>query len=523
MKRVVVSVLLSVLLALFLVAPAVAQTPTPVPEVTATPVAPEAPVTMDAAVIASLQANLTAIYQSLIPSVVNVQVAQETQFPFTQDSPFGSQGPQIQQALGSGFVWDTEGHIVTNNHVVAGADVIQVTFQDGTTVPAEVVGTDPDSDLAVIRVDVPADQLVPVQVADSTQVRVGQLAIAVGNPFGLQGSMTLGIVSAVGRLLPVQSTAGGSQYSVPDVIQTDAPINPGNSGGVLVDARGQLIGVPTSIISPAGVSAGVGFAVPSRIVQKVVPSLIETGTYQHPYMGITGTTLTPALAEAMDLPEGQRGALVIQVAPGGPAEQAGVQGSDQEVEVLGTAIPIGGDVIVAVDGEMIRSMDDLITFLSRNTEVGQTVQMTVLRDGEPLTLEATLQARPSQQQPQIPQMPQVPGPAGLRLGVVGVGLTPELAQAMDLPEAQQGVLVQSVEPGSPAQQAGIQGGTTPDPATGLLLGGDLITAVDGQQVTQPAEIRAILAGHQPGDEVTVTLLRDGQEMEVQVTLAAPTG
>ncbi|NPV07737.1 MAG: PDZ domain-containing protein [Anaerolineae bacterium] len=520
MRRVLANALMLVLVLCLLVAlPSSAQTPTPTLDATATATAPGVGMGVDQGVIAAFEGTVTSVYQRLIPSVVNIQMARQAPSSLLPDVPFG-QPPEVQRGVGSGFVWDTEGHVVTNYHVVAGADLIQVTFQDGTTVEAEVVGTDPDSDLAVIRVDVPAEQLVPVEVADSTQVQVGQLAIAIGNPFGLQGSLTLGVVSAVGRLLPVgTSVTGGSQYSVPDVIQTDAPINPGNSGGVLVDAQGRLIGVPTSIISPAGVSAGVGFAVPSRIVAKVVPSLIETGQYQHPYIGITGTTLNPALAEAMGLPERQRGALVIAVTPGGPADEAGLRGGEEEVQVMGTNVPVGGDVIVAVGGEQIRGVDDLITYLSRHTEVGQTVPVTVLREGEPMTVEVTLQARPREQEAQVSPGPTVP--AGPRLGVVGVELTPAIAEAMGLPEDQEGVLVQSVQPGSPADEAGIRGGSEPATVDGqrLLLGGDVIVAVDGEPVAQPADVRALLAERQPGDEVTVTLLRDGEEMEVQVTLA----
>jgi 2-alkenal reductase len=213
--------------------------------------------------LAALQGTLSQIYDKVNPSVVNIQVAALANFQ-------GDQIP-VQQGLGSGFVWDTAGHIVTNNHVVDGAEEIQVTFADGRSVSGEVVGRDVNSDLAVLRVDLPADQLQPVQVADSTQVRVGQLAIAIGNPFGLEGTMTLGIISALGRSLPVESGfQGGAFYRIPDVIQTDAPINPGNSGGVLVNDLGQVVGVTAAIESSTGSNAGIGFAIPSAIVQRVV-------------------------------------------------------------------------------------------------------------------------------------------------------------------------------------------------------------------------------------------------------------
>ena len=221
--------------------------------------------------------------------------AQFTGFPFF-NLPQGQQPQQqYQSALGSGFVWDQNGDIVTNNHVVSGADKIEVTFSDGTIVPATLVGADPDSDLAVIKVDVPADKLHPVQLGDSSAVKVGQLAIAIGNPFGLEGTMTTGIISAVGRSLPANDNSTQS-YTIPDVIQTDAPINPGNSGGVLVDVQGQVLGVTSAIESPVRASAGVGFAIPSAIVNNVVPALIKDGKYVHSWLGISGTTLVPDLA-----------------------------------------------------------------------------------------------------------------------------------------------------------------------------------------------------------------------------------
>ena len=253
----------------------------------------------------ALEETLGEIYDEVSPSVVNIQVVQGEgvlsstlpQIPGMPFDPSVPQEPVPQQGTGSGFVWDEEGHIITNNHVVEGAVEITVAFPDDTTVPAEVVGTDPHSDLAVIKVDLPPEKLSPVRLADSTQLRVGQLAVAIGNPFGLEGSMTVGFVSALGRSLPVASSnLLAPSYTIPDIIQTDAPINPGNSGGVLVDDEGRVIGVPTAIESPVRANAGIGFAVPSVIVQKVVPSLIADGDYEHPWLGISGTTLNSELA-----------------------------------------------------------------------------------------------------------------------------------------------------------------------------------------------------------------------------------
>ncbi len=366
------------------------------------PASPALPATFSAApkfsAVTDWESELESIYSNVNPSVVLINVS-ATSTRGGSRSPF-SQGPQqapAQQALGSGFVWDTNGYIVTNNHVIDGATRITVTFADGTTMPAKLVGADPNSDLAVIQVQAPANSLHPVQVADSNQVKVGQFAIAIGNPFGEQNTMTTGIISAIGRSLPVDNGQAlqGPTYTIPDVIQTDAPINPGNSGGVLLNAQGQLIGVTQSIESNSGSSSGIGFAIPSAIVQKVVPSLIKSGHYDHPYLGISGTTVTPDLAQAMGLNANQRGALVAQVTPGGPAEKAGLQGSTKQTTVNGVPVEVGGDVITAINGQPIKSFDDLVAYLASSTTVNQTVNLTVLRDGKEQTVTLTIGARPA--------------------------------------------------------------------------------------------------------------------------------
>ncbi|MGH2619396.1 MAG: S1C family serine protease [Anaerolineales bacterium] len=321
------------------------------------------------------EATLEQIYELVNPAVVSIQVG---------------------QGAGSGFVWDTLGHIVTNNHVVDASDNIQVTFSDGTVRSAELVGADADSDLAVIKVDLPAARLHPVVLASSTEVKVGQLAIAIGNPFALENTMTVGIVSAVGRVLPVESSGSGQVgYTIPDIIQTDAPINPGNSGGVLVDGQGQLIGVTAAIASPVRASAGVGFAIPSDIVKRVVPALIETGRYQHTWLGISGASLTFDLAQAMNLDADQQGALIIDIVPGGPADQADLRGSSQDLTINGQPFRVGGDVITAIGGQSIDNFEDLVAFLARNTEVGQQVALSFLRGGKAQTTTLELAARPS--------------------------------------------------------------------------------------------------------------------------------
>ncbi len=476
--------------------------------------------------VAALEGTLEQIYAQVNPSVVNIQVVQTTlasssilpQIPSIPDLP---SVPQTQEAVGSGFVWDTQGHIVTNYHVVEGADKVSVTFYDGTTVPAEVTGTNGDSDLAVIKVDVPVDELHPVQMADSTQVKVGELVVAIGNPFALEGTMTMGIISALGRTLPAQSsTSAGQYYSIPDIIQTDAPINPGNSGGVLVDDTGRVVGVTAAIESAVQSSAGIGFVIPSQIVQKVVPALIETGHYDQPWIGISGTSMVPELATAMGLDANQRGALVIDVTADSPAAEAGLLGSDRQVEIDGQTARVGGDVIVAVDGQPVQDFEDLVAYLANSTTVGQTIRLSVLRDGKEQSIDLTLAARPTSEEPTTQTESTSTG--GAYLGIVGLTLTPEIAQAMDLSSGQEGVLVAQVQSDSPADLAGLKGSYNAVTIDGqqVLVGGDVITALDRVPVTSMEELQALLQEAAPGQEVTLTLLREGSQVQVPVILGA---
>lgn len=331
----------------------------------------------------AVQTTFQQIYQNVNPSVVNIQV--------TEDMG----GFVTASGEGSGFVWDTEGHIVTNNHVVENASSITVTFADGTVLSAELVGNDPESDLAVIKVDPAAAELRPVTLADSKAVQVGDLVIAIGNPYGLSGTMTQGIVSALSRSLRVDEGSAYStgSYTIPDIIQTDAAINPGNSGGVLVDVNGQVLGVTAAIQSTSGSNAGIGFVIPAHIVQRVVPVLISDGSYAHPRLGISGTTLTPDVAKQVGLDENLRGVLVITVTPNGAADKAGLQGSTQQRARNGqTTLVSAGDVIIAIDDQPVISFDDLSSYLFNNTQVGQKVKLTVLRGGSEQTIEAMLQA-----------------------------------------------------------------------------------------------------------------------------------
>jgi len=500
-----------------------------IPQATQVAPVPESAVPSNSdGLLSAYQGTLENIYSTVSPSVVNIRVVSKSvdstsNVPQIPGFPFFNlpqqQGPQqqFQTALGSGFVWDEDGHIVTNNHVINGADQIEVTFSDGTIVPATLVGADPDSDLAVIKVDVPTAQLHPVALADSNSIKVGQLAIAIGNPFGLEGTMTTGIISAIGRSLPTEQNVAGS-YSIPDIIQTDAPINPGNSGGVLVDANGALLGVTSAIESPVGTNAGIGFAIPSEIVNKVIPALIKDGKYIHTWLGISGTTLIPDLANAMDLQTTQRGVLVEEIMPNSPAEKAGLRGSNEQATVNGQPVNVGGDVITAIDNQSVTDMEDLIAYLTRSTTVDQKITLDILRDGKKTTLDVTLVARPSVEERTNEANPSVT--RGIRLGILGANLDSSIAKEMNLPEDQQGVLVQQVEPGSLADTAGLQGGSKSITVNGqqVMIGGDIITAVNGEAVTTVGELRAALGQLQGDQEFSLTVLRNGKEM--QITLQA---
>jgi S1-C subfamily serine protease len=279
-----------------------------------------------------------------------------------------------------------------------------------------------------------------------------------------------------------------------------------------------VIGVTAAIESPVRANAGVGFVIPSNIVRQVVPSLIESGSFAHPYLGISGTDLSPDIATAMDLDANTRGALVIEVNPDTPADKAGLRGSDRQVTIDGLDARVGGDVIVAIDGQPVNDMDDLIAYLSRSTVVGQEVTLTLLRDGSETQVNVTLEARPGKTAPQT-ETAQASG--SLWLGILGQTLNADLAEAMDLSTDQQGVLVQQVEGNSPADEAGLRGSFKPLDINGqqVLVGGDVITELDGNAVTSIEQLAADVQQHNPGDEVKLTILRDGEQMELTVTLA----
>ena len=296
-------------------------------------------------------------------------------------------------AFGSGFVYDTKGHIITNNHVVEDATSIDVTFVNGKSYKAQIVGTDPFTDVAVIQVQTDYDNsklLKPLPIGDSSKLKVGEKITAIGNPFGLSGSMTAGIVSQMGRLLPSQE----SGFSIPDVIQTDAAINPGNSGGPLLNMKGQVIGITTAIFSNGGDFAGVGFAVPSKTVSKIVPSLIENGEYRQPWIGITTIDVSPDLAEILEL-EHAKGVMVMTVVKNSPADKAGLQGSSQTVMFEKIEYKVGGDIILSIDGQDVRKIDDILIHLQREKNVDDKINLGILRDGQPMNITVKIEQRPN--------------------------------------------------------------------------------------------------------------------------------
>jgi len=300
-----------------------------------------------------------------------------------------SNDPRGPGGIGSGFVYDKEGHVITNDHVVKNAEKLVVTFLDGRSFNAKIIGQDVFTDLAVIKVNTSSDALFPLPVGDSSKLKVGEQIAAIGNPFGLSGSMTSGIVSQLSRLLPAQDRG----FQIPDIIQTDAAINPGNSGGPLLNMRGQVIGINTAIQSESGDFAGVGFAIPSRTVQKIVPVLIEKGAYHHPWVGISGRDIEPDLAQVLGL-EDARGFLVINVMDDSPAEKAGLRGTTETREIDGASYQIGGDIILTVDGKVVRKIDDILIHLQREKTVGDQMILQILRDGKVTDVVLTLDERP---------------------------------------------------------------------------------------------------------------------------------
>ena len=352
------------------------------------------PTSLPDAMLAELDAAellLINLYERVSPSVVNINIGVNSDLPNVRG--------------GSGFIYDTQGHIVTNQHVIDQAVEIWVTFHDKQVRRAELVGSDSYSDLAVIRVELPDESLQPVMLGTSRDLRVGQRVVAIGNPFGLAGTMTTGIVSALGRTLPSSSLVTGvlSGYSNPNIIQTDAEVNPGNSGGPLLNSRGEVIGVNTAIRSESGVFQGIAFAVPVDTVHRVVPQLIDKGYADYSWLGVEtqsggpttgGTGFTVAeLQEPLGLPVNY-GVLVSRVTEGGPAAQAGIRGGNRDETVRGTPISAGGDLIIAINGQTVREWEDLIGYLVSQTSPGDIAILTVIRDNQTFEIAVTLGTRP---------------------------------------------------------------------------------------------------------------------------------
>ena len=293
------------------------------------------------------------------------------------------------RGIGSGFVYDLHGHVITNQHVIEKSDEIIITFLDGRSYKAEIIGTDEYTDIAVLHVNAADDILTPLQIGDSSQLKVGQAIAAIGNPFGLSGSMTAGIVSQRGRLLQ----AGDTAFQIPDVIQTDAVVNPGNSGGPLLNMHGHVVGMNTAIQSSTGFFTGVGFAVPSQTIAKIVPHLVRDGEYRHPWIGVVGTDISLDLAEVAGL-EDTRGFMIISVAENSPAHKAGLLGSDRIKTFNGADYSLGGDIVVALDGKAVRSIDDILVYLQRSKSVDDTIVLELLRDGQQTEATLVLEQRP---------------------------------------------------------------------------------------------------------------------------------
>jgi S1-C subfamily serine protease len=320
--------------------------------------------------------SLIEIFEKSEPGVVRVNIQR-------------GESEDVTGGIGSGFVFDKKGHIITNAHVIKDANKVVVTFLDGRSYNADIIGTDTYTDIAVIKVNTDLSFLHPLSIGDSSNLKVGEQIAAIGNPFGLSGSMTAGIVSQLGRLLPTESN-----YQIPDVIQTDAAINPGNSGGPLLNMRGEIVGINTAIQSGTGEFAGIGFSIPSQTVAKIVPTLIEKGEYEHPWIGIAGRDIDPDMASALNLKDAI-GFLVITVVEDSPAFKGGLIGSDKTIDVDGVNYPVGGDVILAVDGKEVRKIDDILVHLQRVKSVGDEMVLEILRDGRTTNITITLDARPN--------------------------------------------------------------------------------------------------------------------------------
>ena len=473
-------------------------------------------------------AQTTAFDDSLLPKLFDRVKNSVVQITVSNNDPRSS-------ALGSGFVFDSSGRIITNDHVVRGRSFsdtnstninnVTVTFLDDKSYKAKIIGSDPFSDLAVLQIENPKNQsIIPLVLSNSSGTKIGEHVIAIGNPFGLSGSMTEGIISGLGRVIPSQNPEGpegpelppGEQnrlvpptsFSIPEIIQTDAAINPGNSGGPLLNLKGQVIGINSAIFSLTGAYSGVGFAIPTSTIQRVVPILISEHSYKHPWIGISGIDVNEQIASAMKL-NTTEGFLIIDTSPGGPASKAGIQGGDKLVDINGRQTKLFGDVITKIDNQNVSKIDDILVYLEQQKKVGQNVSVTVIRDGKPQAINVTLAERPLRFDIQP-----------LWLGIDGIDMSPDIATELKTNQST-GILVVGVISDGPADKAGMKGGyrITDINGTGIELGGDIITSADNETIENLQELSTYITDNKrEGDQISLGILRDGKPQELQVTL-----
>lgn len=478
-------------------------------------------------------AQTTAVDDTLLPKLFDRVKNSVVQITVSNEDPRSS-------ALGSGFIFDTSGHIITNDHVVrnrsfndtntnnTNTNNVTVTFLDERSFKAKIVGSDPFSDLAVLQIENPNNQsIIPLVLSNSSDVKIGEHVIAIGNPFGLSGSMTEGIVSGLGRVIPSQSPEGPpgpelmpdeenrvvppASFSIPEIIQTDAAINPGNSGGPLLNLRGQVIGINSAIFSLTGGYTGVGFAIPASTLQRVVPVLISEHSYKHPWIGISGVDLNEQIASVMKL-NTTKGFLVIDTSPGGPAAKAGIQGGDKMVEINGRETNLFGDVIVKIDNQNVSKIDDILVYLEQQKKVGQSVNLTVIRDGKLQTINVVLAERPPLRLDVEP----------LWLGIDGIDMDEQIASELMVNQST-GILVVGIISDGPADKAGLEGGyrITDINGTQIELGGDIIITADGQPIENLRDMSTYISNNKiEGDTINLGILRDGKPQEIEVTLEA---
>jgi serine protease Do len=482
----------------------------------------------------NLDRDLTTLFSDVDQSVVQISDASASSFGARQ---------------GSGFIYDDLGHIITNYHVVADPGESQetslsdkdfhITFLDGTTYIGKVIGADLYSQLAVMKIEnITGESLIPLPLGNSSNVRIGQVVLAVGNPFGLSGSMTEGIVSGFGRILPSSVPQGDlllrqqdtSSFLVPNLIQTDAAINPANLGGPLLNTAGEVIGLNTEFFSNTGLYAGVGSAIPSNIIRKVVPELISTGSYRHPYIGIAGVNLSPEIATELGL-NNSRGFLVTEVTSESPAETSGIRGGGTLKDINGREIELGGDVIVAVDNVTVRKIEDLLSYLQSSRAVGDNVILSVVRDGKILEISMKVAARPTGLQLGTKQSQQQHS----TLGINTINMTEQIAARMNLtrlPQQQlslhnyederEGVLVVDVFADGPADKAGIRGGFIVADINGtpVEIGGDVIMRIDDTMIPNVNALEEFIGSKNIGDTIEVIVIRNAHPIKIPTVVGS---